>query len=284
MLFRDYLIGKFIRRLFFVAIFFGVLIFIADLFQIIHLLNFPDGFFLMLMLASYTLFIGVAASIFIASAEFIFSLKEGRFFHILYTFGISDKKVLKILWIVIFFISTLGAVVSFIVNYQKFSYATRLIKFLYGEKYLLSIPPNSFETSGHLSFFYTQKSNDSFKNVIIKTDKELITAKKAILFDNGTLLLKKSSIFSLKKRTIQWMNSEIYTLPLSEKFTYKVKPKRSLENLLFSIVLFIFPALVFPFFFYLILLKVETKFKAYMWAFLFLIIQFGVALLIKAIA
>lgn len=283
MLFYNYLIGKFLRNLFFISLFFGVLIFVAQLFPVIHLLDFGSGIICLLLIAIHTFVISLGASIFIAAADFIQTLKEGKVFHILYTFGISEKKVLNLLWKIIFFISALGILSSTFINYQKISYLLKYIKFEYSQKFLLTVPPDSFASKEGFSFFYTQKDGNTFENIVMKIDKKLITAKRAQFNNNGTLVLKQTSVFVFNPSNIRWMDSKKYIFSLQGSFTYHPKPKRFLENMLFLIGLFSFPILIFPFFFYVIFNKAKTKFRAYIWAILFLIIQFAIALVAKSI-
>ena len=283
MLFHNYLTAKFLRNLILISLFFGVLIFVAQLFPVIHLLNFGGGIVCLVLIAIHTFVLSLGIAIFIAAADFIQTLKENRVFHILYTFGVSEKKVLNLLWKIIFFISILGILSSPFINYQKISYVLKHIKFQYSQRFLLTVPPDSFASKGEFSFFYTQKDENTFENVVMRVDKKLITAKSAQLSDNGTLILNQTSVFVFNSPNIRWMESQKYIFPLQGSFTYHPKPKKFLENMLFTTGLFLFPTIVFPFFFYLIFRRVKTKMKAYIWAILFVIIQFTVALAVKSI-
>lgn len=287
MLLRRYLISRFYRTYFFLTLMFTAVIAVAQLFPIFHLLfTLPLWHTLAYgaMLLSYTLLLGAALALFPAAADLIHTLKEGRKFHILYTFGISEKRVLKLLWLAVAVVALSGALVAPIINYQKISYITKYIKARFGTEVLLTIPPRTFFTSGEgFAFYYTSREGNSFQNVVVKFGENIATARGAKLFPNGVLKLKNVSLFGREGGYTSWMESRYYTVALGGASSYTLSGKKLLKNALFAVALFLFPLLVFPLFFYTIFGRAETKFSAHLWALLFLVLQFGFALLVKAL-
>ena len=285
MLLHRYLIGRFLKTHLSFTLLFTAFILAAQLFNTVHLLfALPlwSGLSYLALVAVYTLLVGGGAALFMAAADFLFTLKERRTFHILYTFGVSERRVMRIVWLAVASVALAGALASPFINYQKISYLVKYMKFQFGEKILLTIPPRSFFTDEGLSFFFTSKGGNVFENVVVKFGKDLATAKRAVLYPDGTLKLEQTSIFGTQGEYITWMESKSYTLSLGGSYSYTLSGKKVLQNTLFVFALFLFPLLVFPLFFKTIFRRAETKFSAYMWGLLFLVLQFGVALAVKA--
>ena len=286
MLLRRYLLSHFLKTHATFTLLFTAFILTVQLFNTFHLL-FALPLWLSLsyitLLGIYTLLIGAAVALFVSSASLISALKERRTFHILYTFGISERRVLKILWSGVAAVAIGGVIASPFVNYQKIAYLVKYMKFQFGEKVLLTVPPKSFFTEEGLSFFFTSKGGNVFENVVVKVGKDLATAKRAVLHPDGTLRLEESSIFEKEGGYIAWMESKTYTLSLGGSYTYTLSRKKLVKNALFGVSLFAFPLLVYPLFFYLILKRSGGKFSAYMWGLLFTVFQFAVAIAAKSI-
>jgi len=287
MLLSRYLLSNFLKTHLGFTLFFTAFILAIQLFNTFHLL-FTLPLWLSLsyiaLLLIYTLLIAAGISVFVSSSSLINTLKERRTFHILYTFGVSEKKVLKILWVGILSIAIGGAIASPFVNYQKISYLVKYMKFQFGEKILLTVPPKSFFTEEGLSFFFTSKGGNVFENVVVKVGKDLATSKKAVLYPDGTLKLEDCSIFEKEDAYITWMESKSYTLSLGGEYSYTPSEKKLLKNTFFTLTIFLFPLFAFPLFFYLLLKRAGGKFSSYMWGLLFTLIQFAVALVVKSIA
>lgn len=286
MLLRQYLLSHFLKTHLSFTLFFTTFIFAIQLFNTFHLL-FTLPLWLSLsyiaLLLIYTLLIAAGIAIFVSSSSLLNNLKERRTFHILYTFGISERSVLKILWTGVLSIAIGGAIASPFVNYQKISYLVKYMKFQFGEKILLTVPPKSFFTEEGFSFFFTSKGGNIFENVVVKIGKDLATSKKAVLYPDGTLKLEQSSIFEKETGYITWMESKSYTLSLGGEYSYTPNEKKILKNTLFTLTIFVFPLFAFPLFFYLLIRREIGKFSSYMWGLLFTIIQFAVALVVKSI-
>lgn len=285
MLLRRYLIGHFLKTHLSLTLLFTAFILAAQLFNTVHLLfALPiwSGLSYLLLVAAYTFLVGAAIAIFVAGADFIYTLKERRTFHILYTFGVSEKRVMRTVWLAVASVALAGALAAPFVNYQKISYLVKYMKFQFGEKILLTVPPKSFFTDEGISFFFTSKGGNVFENVVVKFGKDIATAKRATLYPDGTLRLERTSVFGTQGEYVTWMESESYTLSLGGTYSYTLSGKKILENALFVLTLFIFPLFAFPFFFQTIFKRAETKFSSYMWGILFLVLQFGLALAVKA--
>ena len=287
MLLRRYLISRFYRTYLFLTLLFTAVITVSQLFPVFHLLfalPLPLTLAYGAMLLIYTLLLGAALALFPAAADLIHTLKEGRKFHILYTFGVSEKKVLRILWLAVAVVALSGAAVAPVINYQKISYITKYMKARFGTDVLLTVPPGTFFTSrSGFAFYFFSREGNRFEKVVVNIGEHVATAQRAKLEKNGVLKLQNVSLFGRENGYITWMESRYYTISLGGGTSYTLSGKKLLKNALFAVTLFLFPLVVFPLFFYTIFRRAETKFSAHLWALLFLVLQFGVALLIKAL-
>jgi len=197
MLYKSYLRSLFLKKLFLFSAIFVFLLLIFQTFQYIYLFfSLPLGlslsFFLLLFI--YAFHLSVALAIFPSLAEVIFHLSENRIFYIFYNFGISNKKILKAFYKPLLIVSLLGFISGFFINYQKISYVSKYLKYKFAERILLTVPEKSFANFDKFSVYFENKKGDEFFHFLIKTDKDLATAKIAQLYpDQGILILKKTS-------------------------------------------------------------------------------------------
>ena len=286
MLLENYLIGRFYKDLFLFSLFFTLFGLAAQLFNTFHLIvSMPLwislSYLVLNLIYTYVLSLGLSTPL--VSANLIYELKEHRIFHVLFTFGVSEKRAMKTLWRSILVLSLLGILVSPIINYQRISHITKYLKVKFGERILLTIPPKSFLTEEDFSFFFLKRSGNRFEKVVVQSGSDTATAKEAELKSNGLLVLKSCSLFSKQKDFSTYMESERYILSLGGKYTYTLPKRKLLKNALFLASLFLFPILVFPFYFYLIYQRAETKFSTIGWALLITLIQLGLALISKSL-
>ena len=229
MLLNSYLRDKFAKELLVLSIFFAFFILAVQLFNNFHLL-----FSLSLWLSAvylalnviYTLYLSVAFSLFLVLANILYDLKEKRIFHILFTFGVSEKGVMVIFWRSILILTLIGAFVSPIVNYQKVAQLTKYLKVKFGERILLAVPPKSFLTAENFAVYFGDRKGATFKGVVIKTETDTATAAKAQLKPNGVLVLSNCSLFSERKNLKIFMRSDKYLISLGYSYDYTPKVKR----------------------------------------------------------
>ena len=286
MVLREYLWGWFSKNLLVVAFFFSLLILATQLFSSLYLiLSLPLGLGLLYlsMLFIYTYFIAFAFSILLVGGFLIYRLKEHRFFHTLYTFGFSDKKVFKTLWLQILFFCLLGVFGSLFVNYQKISHISKYLKFKFEEKLLITVPSQSFFSTDKLSFYFEKRTNEGFKNLIVRLGREVGAAQNARLSRNGILVLENATIFGERSGINYLMRSEIYKVSLVGKYHYTPPKKKFKKEAAFTVSVFTFPLLVFPLFFYTLLRFGRSRLSTALLGLLFVVFQFSVALLIKAL-
>jgi hypothetical protein len=177
----------------------------------------------------------------------------------------------------------MGVVASFFVNYQKISFITKYLKYQYGERLLLSIPKQSFFQGQRFSFYFGERNENRFKRILVKTPEEIASALKGELTLEGILCLKKFSLFSGRRKSRFFARGDKYEVSLLGAFYYKFPKKKLIENFVFLVVLFLFPLFAFPLMFKIFLNKTETRFKTYLTAFGFVLLQFILAVLIKSI-
>ncbi len=283
---RSYLFSKFSKQLIYYSLLFGILILTSQLYSTAYLIfALPAKYSVpyLFMVSIYSLFLSLAFSLTVSTAFFIYQLKEIRFFHVLYTFGFSEKKLLKELYIALFFLSIVGIFSSYFVNYQKISHLTKYLKFKFGEEILLTVPPKTFFSTENLSVYFESKKRNSFKHIVIRFGNEIGTAMNAKLGKDGILTLKKITIFSSKGDVNYILKSNSYSISLASPYFYKPHRKKIIKEFAFSIALFLFPLFTFPILFYLVLRKAKTKLKVNLISLLFAIFQFIFALAVKVL-
>jgi hypothetical protein len=286
MLYKKYLGSFFLKKLLFLSAIFTLVLFTFQVFQYIYLffsLPLDISFSFLILLLIYNFHLAVALAIFPSLAEVIFYLSENRIFYVLYNFGINDRLILKSFYKPLLVVSILGLLAGFFINYQKISYFSKYLKFKFGERVLLTVPENSFASFEKFSVYFERKKHNKFKNFLIKTDTDLATAKIAELYpDKGILVLKKTSIFKKMKGFNLLMKGEEYRFNLIEPYSYSWKSKGFWENLAFTSTIYLIPLLLLvPFF-----RKTKLKFsrlQVQLWGLFYLIIQFSIALALKAI-
>ena len=286
MLLRSYLLGKFSKQLVFYSSLFSLLILASQLYSTAYLiLSLPAKYSVpyLIMVSIYSFFLSLAFSLTLTTAFFIHQLKESKFFHILYTFGFSERKLLKELYIAIFLFSVAGIISSFSVNYQKISHLTKYLKFKFGEEILLTVPPKTFFSTEKLSVYFEERNKNRFKHIVIRFGKEIGTAETAELNKEGILTLNKITIFSPSEGGNYILKSDTYSISLASPYFYKPPHKKVIKEFAFFVALFLFPPMVFPILFYLISKRINTRLKATLTGILFVIIQFVFALTVKVL-
>ncbi len=286
MLYKSYLRSLFLKKLFLFSAIFVFLLLIFQTFQYIYLFfSLPLGlslsFFLLLFI--YAFHLSVALAIFPSLAEVIFHLSENRIFYIFYNFGISNKKILKAFYKPLLIVSFLGFISGFFINYQKISYVSKYLKYKFAERVLLTVPEKSFANFDKFSVYFENKKGDEFFHFLIKTDKDLATAKIAQLYpDQGILILKKTSIFKRIKGFNLLMKGDEYKFNLLGPYKYTWKSKSFWGNFAFTGAIYLAPLfLLAPFF-----KKAKLKFsrlQVQLLGLLYLIMQFSIGLILKAI-
>jgi hypothetical protein len=286
MLFTDYLIGRYVKSLLSVSLLFFFFTLAVQLFNTFHLLfTMPLGeaLLFLLLLGIYTYILALSLSMFVAGGNLIYQLKEHKIFYVFYTFGVSDRKILLPLQLALVVLSLVGAAAAYVANYQKVSHVSKYLKFQFGKQILLTVPPRSFFAERELSFFFERREGNRFYRVVVKTGDEIVTAKEARLTPEGFLLLKKNSLFTSVAGYNVIMRSDEYKVGLGGGFFYKPPRKKFIKDAAFGVALFLFPPLVFPLFFFLLLRRVSSRFASYMWALAFTFLQFAFALTVKAL-
>jgi len=284
MLLRSYVVGKFTKQLFAVTLLITLLMALAQLMQTAHLilgLSFRLSASYLLLLLAYAFVVAVGFAVFPAAAGFLTTLKEERFFHTLYTFGVPARRVLFYLLGALFLITLTGVAVSFFVNYQKIAYFTKYLKFKFGEEILLTAPPKSFSTFETFSVYFEERRGREFKNFLIKLPSATATSRTALLSPDGLLHLRDATLFTEMSGKKALIKSRTYTFNVVSPYTYRGSKKKERAEFAFNAAVFIFALIAFPLFFALLLAKVQTRLGAYLLAFGFLIVQFAVALAVK---
>jgi len=284
MLLRGYIVGKFSKQLLGVSLLIALLMVLAQLMQTAHLvlgLPFKLSVSYLLLVLIYASVVAVGFSVFPAAAGLLTELKEERFFHILYTFGVPARRVLFYLLGALFLITLTGVAVSYFVNYQKIAYFTKYLKFKFGEEILLTAPPKSFSTFETFSVYFEERRGREFKNFLIKLPSATATSRTALLSPNGLLHLRDATLFTEMNGKKALIRSQTYTFNIVSPYTYRGSKKKELAEFAFNAAVFIFALMAFPLFFALLLAKVQTRLGAYLLAFGFLIVQFAVALAVK---
>jgi len=286
MVLNRFLLSQFSKLLISHTLIFSSVILASQLFSTFYLiislpLNYSLPFLVLLFI--YTLFISLGFSLLLTAGNLIFFLKEVRFFHTLYTFGFSERKVLKILWMVVALFTLLGIYAAFFVNYQKISQITKYLKFKFDEEILLTIPPKTFYSTDEFSFYFERREGNSFKHLVVRLENEMGSAKEAKLDRNGILELKDVTLFGQRDGNAYIVRSKLYKISLKGPYYYYLSKRKLLKETAFTISLYLFPLLAFPLFFYTILKRAESRFSANMWSLLFVTLQFIVALTVKAL-
>jgi len=284
MLLRSYIVGKLSKGLLLTSFLIALFMVLIQLMQTAHLvLALPPKLSLtyLTLLTLYAYLIALGFSIFVAAASLLHTLREERFFHILYTFGIPARRVLWDLMVAITVIALAGTIASYWVNYQKISYFTKYLKFKFGEELLLTVPPGTFESFENLSVYFEKRNGRHFEHFLLKTCTNLATAREALLEEGGILKLKNSSVFSKINDYYLLTKSEEYTLTIVEPYSHKMNRKKLLGEFAFGAAVFLFALLTFPIFFALQMAKDWSRIQSYLIAFIFVIFQFAVALIVK---
>ena len=286
MVLTKFLLSQFSKLLVSYTLVFSFVILVSQLFSTFYLivalpLNYSLPFLVLLFI--YTLFVAVGFSLLLTAGNLIFFLKEVRFFHTLYTFGFSEKKVLKILWILVAFFTVLGIYSSFFINYQKISQITKYLKFKFDEEILLTIPPKTFYSTEEFSFYFENRNGNQFKHLVVRLENEIGAAKEAKLDTNGILELEDVTLFGQRNSTTYIARSKLYKISLKGPYYYSLSKRKLLKETAFTVSLYVFPFLMFPIFFYIILKRAKSRFSATMWSLLFVTLQFILALTVKAV-
>jgi len=286
MVLRAYLWKRFAKNLLIVSFFFSLLLLISQLFSSIYLIfsiPFTLGFSYLMLLFIYTYFVALAFSLPLVVGFLIFHLKEYRFFHTIYTFGFSEKKILKLLWTEVFFFTFLGVIGSFFVNYEKVAHISKYLKFKFEEKLLSTVPAQSFFSTDEISFYFEKKTSKGFKKLIVRLGNEVGVAKKAQLKEGGILLLEGVSIFGKRKVINYLLKATNYHISLVGSYHYNPPQKKFKKETGFMLSIFFTPVLFFPLFFYLLLRFANSRLSTTLWSILFVVFQFAVSFLIKAL-
>ena len=286
MFYKRYLGNLFLKKLFFLSVILTSVLLIFQLFQYIYLffsLPLKTSVSFLLLLIIYNFHLSVAFAVFPSLAEVIFYLSENRIFYTLYNFGINNSSILEGFFKPLLTIAILGSLTGFFINYQKISYFSKYLKFKFGERVLLTVPERSFANFEKFSVYFEEKEGNKFKRFLIKTNKDLATAKIAELYpDKGILVLKKTSIFTQMQGFNLLMRGDEYRFNLIEPSIYSWKSKGFWKNFLFTCSVYLIPLLLLvPFF-----KKTKLKFsrlQVHLWGIVYLIIQFSIGLAIKAI-
>jgi hypothetical protein len=285
-LLTDFLLGKFFKELLILSLIFTFVLLFFQIFNISYLfvsLPFKKVIFYLFLWLSYTYFLATATATPIVLGNFIFTLKEERFFHTLYTFGFSEKKVFNRLGFALLIVSVIGIFSAFFVNYQKISYITKFLKYQYGERILLNVPKQSFYKGEEFSFYFENRKGNKFSKLIVKTPEEIASAYRGELTANGVLKLERFSLFMEKNNGCFLAKGKTYEVSLLGGFHTILSKKKLKKNSVFTVVLFLFPLILYPFMFKVFFKKTDTRFKTMLTAFGFVIVQFVLALVVKSI-
>ncbi len=286
MVLTDYILGHFSRSVLGLALFLAFFILAAQFFSGLYLLFvLPplQAFGYIFLMVVYTLLIAMALSLPLAASNLIYTFKERRIFHTLYTFGVSEKTVLRRVWLALLMFSIAGAAASLFVNYQKISHLTKYLKFKFSEKALLTVPSGSFANFENLSVYFESKKGMELRNVVVKMGEDVAVAKRAELLPGGLLLLEDSAIFAREGDYLLFMESARYTVNIVDKYSYKPPRRKFLKETVFTVSLFLLPSVFFPFLFYAVLRRAEGRFKALLFGSALMLVQFIVALILKAL-
>ncbi len=286
MVLTDYILGHFARSVLGLSLFLAFFILTAQFFSGLYLLFvLPplQALGYVFLMVVYTLLIAMALSLPLAASNLIYTFKERRIFHTLYTFGVSEKAVLRRVWLALLMFSIAGAAASLFVNYQKISHLTKYLKFKFSEKALLTVPSGSFANFENLSVYFESKKGTELRNVVVKMGEDVAVAKRAELLPGGLLLLEDSVIFAREGGYLLFMESARYTVNIVDKYSYKPPRRKFLRETVFTVSLFLLPSIFFPFLFYAVLRRAEGRFKALLFGSGLMLVQFIVALILKAL-
>ncbi|NPB05627.1 MAG: hypothetical protein GXO08_04520 [Aquificae bacterium] len=286
MVLTSYVFSHFARTVALLSLFLGLFVLAGQFFSTLYLLFalpplLAAGY--LFMLFSYTFLVAMGLSLPLAVANLVYTFKEKRAFHVLYTFGVSEKKVLKVLWAAVLLLSLAGAAASYAVNYQKISHLTKYLKFKFGEKVLLTVPERSFATFDGLTVYFEDRRGNRFQNILLQVGGDLAVARGARLLPYGLLELQNGHLFA--RQGDYWLLSEgrVYTLNLVGRYSYEPPQKKFLKETAFSAALFLSSAASLPLLFYAVLRRAESRFKALLWGAFFTLLQFVLAVFLKAL-
>ncbi len=286
MLLRDYVVGLFLKRLLTFSLLASLFTVLIQLLQTAHLvfaLPFKLSATYLILLLFYSFILGLGFSLPVAVASTLLTLKEERFFHIIYTFGISHRRVFFYLLTAVLLLASAGMAASPFVNYQKISLLVKYLRFKFGESVLLTVPSRTFVNLENLSVYFERREGKYFDHFLAKAGDDLITAKAAELGKGGLLTLRDSSIFTRWGKYALLIRAKTYYLGMAERYSHPMNRKKLRKETAFGVAVFAFALLIFPLLFYLLLFGNLSRTKVYLLAFGFVVLQFATALAVKAV-
>ncbi len=235
---RSYIVKRFIKVTYLTSLYLSLFFIAIQLFRVGFILTGLSPLhtltFLSIWITFYFIYFlpdGIAVS----TIYNIFTLKEKKLLHIMYSFGIESKKILVYILMGTISVFTVGVVSAFLLHEEDLNFARNILLIHHQEKVMKTLPEKTFYNMGGFVVYVGGKEGRRLNDVFFKYEDFTIIAREAVYegkgrfrFKGGSLIVKMEGkyfitffdnytldtikIVSPKKRELRIFKERIYNL------------------------------------------------------------------------
>jgi len=197
---RSYIVKKFIKTTYLTSLYISLFFIAIQLFRIgfvltglspVHTLTFLSVWITFYFI--YFLPDGIAVS----ATYNMFTLKEKKLLHIMYSFGIEPKKLLAYTLTGTLGVFTVGTISAFLLHEEDLNFARNVLLIHHQEKVMKTLPEKTFYNMGDFVIYVGEKEGRKLSDVFFKYKDFTVIARSAVYegkgrfrFRGGSLIIK----------------------------------------------------------------------------------------------
>ncbi|NPB08180.1 MAG: LptF/LptG family permease [Aquificae bacterium] len=190
--------------------------------------------FFTVWLVSYTYFF-LPDGVILSTASLVFYFKEKKLLHVLYSFRISDLRLLSFFlrpFVVIFvlLVALHGTVLE-----EKVAFIRKNLLFEYKEKLFRDVPPGTFLRLGNIVLHVEEKEGEKLKKVFFRFGNLTILASSLEYRGGGLFLFREGTVITQEEDKYFLVSFREYLLNLKQFEKKELREKRLKESRLVNI-------------------------------------------------
>ncbi len=172
--------------------------------------------FLFLWLGNYSLFF-LPDGVFAASVITAFWLKERKLLHVIYSFGISPKRLLLYVLLPSLLFTLLQLSFSFTLHEEKVAFTRKSLLLKHKDRLIENLPPKTFFRTGNVVIYAENKGRGGFRNLFFKSGNLTVLAREAVYEGNEVFTFYRGSLLTRESGKFLLTEFEKYRLDLKEE-------------------------------------------------------------------
>ncbi len=197
---RNYILIRFLKTAYLSSLYLAIFFIAVQLFRIGFILSglspVYTGTFIALWVIFYFIYF-LPDGIIVALLHNIFNLREKKLLHVIFSFGISTKRLISYFFLGTLSLFIVGLISSFLIHEEDLSFARKILMVRYQERVIEALPEKTFYDMGDFVIYVGEKSEKNLRDVFFKYGDFTVIAREArymgkgrFYFEGGSLIVK----------------------------------------------------------------------------------------------